>query len=275
MKAFRTLGKAAAVCAAVALLMPAATLAGDWVTHTNCTLMRNSSNDGDSFHVSVEGKEHIFRLYFVDCPETSRMIPERVMQQATYWDIRETQVLAAGREATRFTAGRLRQPFTVHTRGEDARGQSDLPREFAMIETADGDLATALTDAGLARVYGFRRTLPDGTPAKAVVRRLDALEKTARRKRRGAWKGKATRLSDIRELTRDIETGPVVLKYSITLYTDATPPAFAGTIPRNTTVQVLGAASTMLVRVSFTRDGKETVGLCKRTELKASGVAAP
>jgi endonuclease YncB( thermonuclease family) len=32
--------------------------------------MENASNDGDSFHVKADGEERIFRLYFVDTPES-------------------------------------------------------------------------------------------------------------------------------------------------------------------------------------------------------------
>jgi hypothetical protein len=40
--------------------------ADEWQTIRNCRLIENESNDGDSFHVKADGKEHIFRLYFVD-----------------------------------------------------------------------------------------------------------------------------------------------------------------------------------------------------------------
>jgi len=36
----------------------------------NCRLIADAYNDGDSFHVKADGKEWIFRLYFVDAPET-------------------------------------------------------------------------------------------------------------------------------------------------------------------------------------------------------------
>ncbi len=42
----------------------------DWITLENCRLVPNPANDGDNFHASVNGKEYIFRLYFVDAPET-------------------------------------------------------------------------------------------------------------------------------------------------------------------------------------------------------------
>src|SRR5947207_15657075 len=41
-----------------------------WVTLQGGHYLIKRPNDGDSFHVSVEGHEYIFRLYFVDAPET-------------------------------------------------------------------------------------------------------------------------------------------------------------------------------------------------------------
>ena len=44
----------------------------DWIVLENCRLITNPANDGDSFHVSAGEKEYLFRLYFVDAPETER-----------------------------------------------------------------------------------------------------------------------------------------------------------------------------------------------------------
>src|SRR5690349_3876415 len=54
----------------------------DWIVFRNCRLIANPANDGDSFHVSVGSKEYLFRLYFVDTPETDEMTPWRVVDQA-------------------------------------------------------------------------------------------------------------------------------------------------------------------------------------------------
>ena len=42
-----------------------------WVTLQGGHFLVKRANDGDSFHISVAGKEYIFRLYFVDTPETT------------------------------------------------------------------------------------------------------------------------------------------------------------------------------------------------------------
>ena len=43
----------------------------DWITLSNCQLITNKANDGDSFHVQANGTEYLVRLYFVDAPETA------------------------------------------------------------------------------------------------------------------------------------------------------------------------------------------------------------
>ncbi len=78
-----------------------------WQTYENCTLLQNESNDGDSFHVRAGGKEYIFRLYFVDTPETDASIPDRVAEQAKYFHVTVPQTLQIGIEAERFTRARL------------------------------------------------------------------------------------------------------------------------------------------------------------------------
>lgn len=160
-----------------------------WQTLEGCELDPNSANDGDSFHVLHQGREYIFRLYFVDSPETSALVPDRVAGQARYWGIPEAKVIASGRESAQATRALLRRPFTVITRLEDARGQSALPRYYALVRCADGRwLDEALVEAGWVRVYGQSCILPDGTPAGKHYRALDALQEKARKSRRGVWR---------------------------------------------------------------------------------------
>ena len=46
-----------------------------WRLKENCRVLENESNDGDSFHVKWNTQKYIFRLLFVDCPETDQRIP--------------------------------------------------------------------------------------------------------------------------------------------------------------------------------------------------------
>ncbi len=177
---------------AVALLLAAIFLtksadAAPWETITNCRLVESKSNDGDSFHVRAAGKERIFRLYFVDAAETSNDFRRRTSDQAEDFDVRKKRLLELGAEATAFAASKMTGNFTVRTRWEDAKGQSQLPRYFAVIETPSGDLAELLVAAGLARIYGHNIAHPRGISADSYRRLLEKLESGAKAARLGAW----------------------------------------------------------------------------------------
>ena len=113
--------------------------ADDWVEFDGCRLAPNDSNDGDSFHVKHKGREYVFRLYFVDAPETSELIPSRVRDQAEAFEATSDEVLEAGKEASDFTKKRLRKDFRVMTRWEDARGMTKGGRHYAFVETSEGE----------------------------------------------------------------------------------------------------------------------------------------
>ena len=69
---------------------------GPWVTIQNCHFLVKRANDGDSFHISSNGEEHIFRLYFVDAPETDSEFRDRVEEQAQYFGINSQQAVSLG-----------------------------------------------------------------------------------------------------------------------------------------------------------------------------------
>lgn len=187
MKRFFRLRAAAALLLAAA--PPVAPARGDsWTTYEPSTLEANRYFDGDSFHVRAPTRyTYIFRLYFADCPETDRMIPERVAEQAKYFGVSEEAVVRWGARAKQETADFLSRPFTVQTRKEKAMGHSDQTRYFALITRDGKDLAERLVSAGLARAFGQRVDLPDGTPADRAARRFRQLESEARSQRRGIW----------------------------------------------------------------------------------------
>ncbi len=166
-----------------------------WQTYENCTLLQNAANDGDSFHVRAGGKEYIFRLYFVDTPETDASLPERVAEQAKYFHVMVPQTLQIGIEAERFTRARLGRPFTVVTCKQDARGRSHLPRYFAFVEIGQEDLAETLVANGLARIYGATATRPAGKDPETEHRRLQQLESNARSQKLGGWGVETGRLN--------------------------------------------------------------------------------
>ena len=127
---------------------------GKWVTMENCTLVPNASNDGDSFHVRVKRKEYIFRLYFVDSPETDATLADRLDEQAKYFGITVAQALQVGEMAKTFTVEKLSHPFTVYTCRQDALGRSKKERFYAIVQTGNQDLAEELVKNGLARIHG-------------------------------------------------------------------------------------------------------------------------
>jgi endonuclease YncB( thermonuclease family) len=174
---------------ALLLSLCSQTFANDWQTLRNCRLMENESNDGDSFHVKADGEERIFRLYFADTPEAEAggYVTERVTEQAKEFGITEEESVEMGKKAAAFTRAVLSRPFKVTTRGQNALGSSKLKREYAFIETADGeDLAEMLISRGMARSFG-EDAAPPGESASALRSKYDRLEAKARRERVGAW----------------------------------------------------------------------------------------
>jgi len=171
------------------LMIPMAVLAEKWKTLDKCTLKSNSYNDGDSFHISYKGKEYIFRLYFVDTPETNLKYKARVKEQAKYWKISTKAAIKIGKKAKKFSTDNLKGKFTVFTKWDDAKGSSKIPRYFAFINTASGkDLAELLVSNGLARIYGMRVNHPEGNKAYVISKQLKKLESRAKSKKLGGWK---------------------------------------------------------------------------------------
>ena len=158
-----------------------------WVTLKDCRYLPNPANDGDSFHVQADGKEYIFRLYFVDSPETDARLPGRVAVQAKYFAASAPQTLQIGLEAERFTRQQLARPFTVRTCKQDARGRSRLKRYFAFVQIANADLGELLVANGLARVFGAASDPPEMSTPEVEWRKLEQLERRAKEQKIGAW----------------------------------------------------------------------------------------
>jgi len=173
----------------IALLLPIekAGASGDWVTLENCRLIPNPADDGDSFHVVAAGKEYLFRLYFVDAPETDAANPARLIEQAKHFGISVPQVIEVGEIAREFTRDKLAEPFTVFTRMSNAMGRSKLERFYAFVQTKDGDLGEQLVAKGLARIYGRSVTPPGASSYSAAAQKLQELEDQAKRQKLGGW----------------------------------------------------------------------------------------
>ena len=161
----------------------------------DCRLIANPANDGDSFHVSAGDKEYLFRLYFVDAPETDAMVPGRLVEQAKYFGITVPQAIEVGQAAKEFVRERLSAPFTVFTHMSGAMGQSRLERFYAFVQTKDGDLGEQLVRNGLARPYGFKAAPPGLKSSRIEVEKLQQLEDEAKREKIGAWGANVGRLN--------------------------------------------------------------------------------
>jgi endonuclease YncB( thermonuclease family) len=261
-----------AACAALllgALLLPRAEGAG-WKLKEDCRLLPNPANDGDSFHARSGKTSYIFRLYFVDAPETDRLVPERVAEQAAYWGIAEEDVLRAGREAAKFTQDFLKDGFEARTRFANAMGRSDKERIYAWITARDTTLAEALVRAGLARVYGVRDAPDDGPGEDVYSMRLRKLEREARDERRGAWAfaaPKAGRHEALNPAPDIPEQTVLVQRHTQILAPDGG--HLLGILTPGSTVTVLRAESASMVRVRLpTSGGKEPrEGVCRREDL--------
>ena len=166
-----------------------------WVTLQGGHYLIKRPNDGDSFHVSVEGHEYIFRLYFIDAPETSAEFRDRVDEQAKYFGVTVDQVLEVGELAKQFTREKLTEPFLVRTCWEDAGGRSRMQRFYAFVQTRTGDLGEQLVENGLARSHPATAK-PEGlTSAAAEWQKLMTLERKAKREKVGGWGANENRMA--------------------------------------------------------------------------------
>lgn len=244
-------------------LLGAGAACAEWKVYEKCTLIPQPFNDGDSFHVKAGRRHYIFRLYFVDAPETEDSYATRVADQAEYFGITPEKVMALGKQASRFTREFLAKPFTVYTERQNARGQSRRTRYFAMIETDAGFLSNALVREGLARVYGCPTVLPDGTPASKYFARLRAREREAKRAGNGGW---ADELQDQRTRPPAIEPGERTLTMRIPVYALDRPDRFIGLLSHGAKISVLGARAGK-VHIRFHDGKKQREALCNRRDL--------
>jgi len=169
--------------------------AAEWLTLQDCHYIANPANDGDSFHVRSANKEYIFRLYFVDAPETDLSIRGRIKAQAKYFHATGPQALQIGIEAERFTRQKLVPPFIVRTCLQDARGRSQLQRYYAFVQVGNTDLGESLVANGLARVFGTASEAPGKSRPEIEWHKLERLERQAREERIGGWGVSEGRLS--------------------------------------------------------------------------------
>ncbi|MFH0879780.1 MAG: thermonuclease family protein [Lentisphaerota bacterium] len=259
-----------------------------WRTYENCTLIANESNDGDSFHVRYNKRHYLFRLYFVDTPESEDSLPERVTEQAAYWGIDPKTSVQLGKEAAKFTAKFLADGFTVHSKLSDAMGRSDKDRDYAVVMKGDKDLAVELVRNGYARVFGTGVDYPDGTPEKSIWWRLKTAEGEAQKNKAGGWGRAAPVGNRFEQLNPALAAKPSVpsaaptappapalilerdltLSRAVSVYSLQDPGRKIGYLQAGAEVTVMRAESDAMVRIRFsTKDGKTYEAQSPRVEL--------
>ncbi len=278
--------RAAIIAVLIGLAGQPAWAAKKWRTYENCTLIPHDANDGDSFHVRVNKRHYIFRLYFADTPETDDSLPERVAEQAAYFGLDPKTTIQVGKQAKEFTANFLKNGFTVYSRLQDALGRSDRDRDYAFVVVGDKDLATELVRNGLARVYGTPTDHPDGTPQQNLWWRLKSAEREAKQMRRGAWgmpqaptnpfaratpvaaPGANPTLPAAAAAAPELEEQSLVLPQSIIAFSLRDPGQQVGILPRGTVVRVLRAESPTMARIRFSeQNGNVFEAQCRRADL--------
>lgn len=159
-----------------------------WEVLEGCRLVTNSITDGDSFRVLHNGREYLFRLYFVDAPESDPALRDRIKDQAVYFGISTGDIPRAAKLASAFTRDTIAGgEFTVITRWQNALGRSSLARFYGVAIVNGKNLAEELVAHGLARIYGLRANWPDGSRSTTFINKLKNLELTAREQKRGVW----------------------------------------------------------------------------------------
>jgi endonuclease YncB( thermonuclease family) len=273
------LGLAAALLACAA---PGdACAAKKWREYTGCEVIPNASNDGDSFHVkptNIKTRKYLFRLYFVDTPESEKSLPERLQEQAGYFGIADPlDVVKVGKEAVRFTENFLKDGnFTVYSRLADALGRSAKDRDYAMVmNTAGQDLSTELIRHGLARVYGQGTDLTDleayGKDEDSWWRRLRQAELDAKKEKLGAWAYASGPANPLEALfaPRQVDEQDILLTRPIYLYPlDPRNVQPMGQLKAGLTVHVVKGATPDKAHVRFTSSaGQVYEGLARFADL--------
>ncbi len=161
---------------------------GGYEKFEGCRWVEHRQNDGDSFRLKLpDGRVEQFRLYFADCPESAfksygggRNNHERIHDQARDMGTTDQEVVEIGKEAKRRVAEALSgEGVTIFTEWDEPFGDR---RFHAFVRTPDDKwLHQWLVEEGLARVHTKGAPLPDGTPEVSQKRKLEDLERSARR----------------------------------------------------------------------------------------------
>lgn len=243
------------------LILPVAS-ARKWTELDRVEYEASKYHDGDSFRAKRNSSKYIFRLYFVDAPETDIRYPERVETQADYFGVSVEQAVRGGTLAAEWLHTLLSEkPFTVYTRYADARGASDRKRYYAMIKIGDRWLSELLVEQGFVRLHGVSTDPPDGTPENIYWSRLRKLENEAKENHRGLW-GMASGKGG------HAKPQSVTLTSSTPVFSSDPPHSLVGTLPSGWEVTVGRPTRPGFRSVTFiSPGGNEFTGDIQETQL--------
>lgn len=237
-----------------------------WTELDQVSYRENDANDGDSFHAKRNSSTYIFRLYYVDAPESDLRFPDRVQKQADYFGVTPEQAVEGAKKAAAFIEKLLSpKPFTVFTRYDTARGASSKKRYYAMVQVGERWLSELLVENGYARVFGVGSDVPDGTEEKKYWSKLQKLEAEAKAAHRGLW-GKASGKIDVEAIV----PGQKIKLPKQTIIFHKNPPHHAvGMLPAQWSVVLGESLRPGFRKVTFTSPGgAEYTGEIQEASLK-------
>lgn len=171
---------------------------GGYEVYHGCTLVPEKNNDGDSFNVRLpDGREAIFRLYYVDSPESAFKTyrggannHDRINEQARdFANLSPERTVEVGKLAKKYTLDLLAKArFTIFTKWDSPFNDQ---RYHAFVQVTSGDkpqwLHELLLRKGLARLKTKPAPLPDGTSVEDQRRTLEMIRQQAIRGKLGGW----------------------------------------------------------------------------------------
>ncbi len=239
---------------------------GGWTAIRGAQLNEERYYDGDSFELRTARSRRMYRLYFVDAPETDLSFPDRVQEQADYWRISIERTLELGEEARRFVREFARGGVTVHHRREDAAGRTE--RTYGLVEAGGRWLDEALVEAGLARLHGKGTDLPDGIAEHRHWARLRAAERRAKEAKVGAWSDRRTPAERLRA-DAEIEPGPAKIRRdAAALNVENRMPRVLGVLRAGREVEVVRAETPAVIRIRYATPGGPVEALVSREDLE-------
>ena len=153
-------------------------------------LVESGANEADTLRIRHGTEEYVFVLYYVDALETTMDHPQRVAEQARWFQTTGKDITSVGQDAVMYVTKLLKENhFNVLTRWERV---PNTVRYYAviMVEQAQGPvyLADLLVRNGFARVGSVMTELPDDRRDQPTyLAELKNLDDKARRAKAGIW----------------------------------------------------------------------------------------